>query len=77
MKTKSRFIMVLGIMTIAMVTAGVPLGKQMQEIDTTPERTCYTEQEVTLLMEDGHYQREQAVELLELACSHAIIAKGK
>jgi hypothetical protein len=72
MKTTSRLTMVLGIMTIAMVTAGVPLGKH--ETNTTPEQLakCYTDQEISLLMEAGHYQRGQAIELLELACNHAI-----
>ena len=66
--------MVLGIMTIAMVTAGVPLGKQVGETSTTPVEivNCYTEQEVSLLMEAGQYQRSQAIELLEFACNNAI-----
>ncbi|HEU5290945.1 MAG TPA: hypothetical protein VFU05_09905 [Cyclobacteriaceae bacterium] len=73
MKTKSRIIMVLGIMTIAMVTAGVPLTNQYETGTTTDELTgCYTDQEVVQLMEAGNYQREQAVELLKLACKHAV-----
>jgi hypothetical protein len=76
MKTKIRFIMVLGIMTIAMVTAGVPAGRQSQGTDKTVEveivTDCYTEEEIQLLMEMNHYQREEAIELLELSCRYAI-----
>ena len=64
--------MVLGIITAAIVTAGVPLGKQTPMSKASEELAgCYTEQEVTLLMEAGHYQREQAIVMLELACDHA------
>lgn len=74
MKTKFRFIMVLGIMTIAMVTAGVPAGRQDQGTDQTVEipTDCYTEQEIQMLMEMNHCQRERAIELLELSCQYAI-----
>ena len=73
MKTKYRIIVVLGMMTIAMITAGVSLGKQFEADTTADEQAgCYTEQEIALLMEEGHYQRAQAVELLELACEHAV-----
>ena len=73
MKTKSRIIMVLGIMTIAMVTAGVPLTNQYETGTLSDEFSgCYTDQEIALLMEAGHYKREQAIELLELACKHAV-----
>jgi hypothetical protein len=73
MKTKSRIIMVLGIMTIAMVTAGVPLTNQYETGTISDELSgCYTDQEIDLLMEAGHYKREQAIDLLELACEHAV-----
>ena len=74
MKTKFRLTMALGIITAAIVTAEVPLGNQAQGERKASEKLagCYSEQEVTLLMEAGHYQREQAVELLELACENVI-----
>jgi hypothetical protein len=72
MKTKLKYIMVLGIMTIAMVTAGVPLGKRSQSQTKTP---CYSDLEVKLLMEANHYQHDQAVQLLNLSCEYAITSK--
>ena len=77
MKTKFRLTLVVGILTAAIVTAGVPLGKLKQEISKAPEELpgCYTEQEVTMLMDANHYQREQAIVLLELACENAITPK--
>lgn len=76
MKTKFRLTMVLGIITAAIVSAGVPLGKQTLAGKASEELTgCYTEQEVTLLMEAGHYKREQAIVLLDLACDHATSPK--
>ena len=74
MKTKFRLTIVLGIITAAIVSAGVPLGK-LQEASKASEALagCYTEQEVTLLMEEGHYQREQAIVLLDLPCEHATL----
>jgi len=75
MKTKFRLTLVLGIITAAIVSAGVPLGRLPQEPNKASEALagCYTEQEVTLLMEAGHYQREQAIVLLDLACEHATL----
>ena len=69
--------MVLGIITAAIVTAGVPLGNQAQGERKASEELagCYSEQEVTLLMEAGHYKREQAIVLLDLACDYATSPK--
>ena len=79
MKTKSRIIMVLGIMTIAMVTAGVPLTTHMNDTGASspPLAGCYTEEEITQLSEAGNYNRDQAIELLEFACEHAIRAENE
>lgn len=79
MKTKSRIIMVLGIMTIAMVTAGVPLTTHMQDTGTSANGLagCYSDQDIALLIEKGSLNREQAIDLLELACEHAIRAENE
>lgn len=74
MKTKFKFTLALGIMIIAIVTSGVPFGRQGQGASKPPEEPsgCYTEQEVALLMEAGQQDREAAIKLLELACENAI-----
>lgn len=75
MKKKTKFILVLGFMIIAFVTSGVPFGRQGQGASKTGVAGCYTEQEVELLMQENHFQRNQAIELLELSCEYAIQAK--
>lgn len=74
MKTKIKFILVLGIMIIAIVTSGVPFGRQGQGASKTSNglADCYTESEVQLLMEANHCNRMQAEEVLRLSCMYAI-----
>jgi hypothetical protein len=74
MKTKAKFLLVLGIMIIAMVTSGVPFGRQGQGASKTLHAACYTEEDVQLMMETGRYNRVKAVEMLELSCEYAIKA---
>jgi hypothetical protein len=75
MKKKTKFILVLGFMIIAFVTSGVPFGRQGQGASRIGAAGCYTEQEVELLMQENHFQRDQAIELLELSCEYAVKAK--
>ncbi|MFZ2905785.1 MAG: hypothetical protein WAZ98_06255 [Cyclobacteriaceae bacterium] len=74
MKTKVKFLLVLGIMIIAMVTSGVPFGRQGQGASKISPNLegCYSEQDILLLMEAGHYNRVKAEEMLRWSCLYAV-----
>ena len=74
MKTKIKFILVLGIMIIAIVTSGVPFGRQGQGASKTAneQSVCYSDEEVKLLMKENHCDRVQAEEVLKLSCMYAV-----
>ena len=75
MKTKSRILMVLIGVTVAIITAGVPSMKQGGKPQTNPKpevKECYSESEVQILMRLNGCSRETAVEILNLSCEYAV-----
>jgi hypothetical protein len=70
MKTKTRVLLVVAGVAAAMVTAGVPEIKSVQQ-KILPGKG-FTEAEVTYLMQLNQCSREHAIYLLELADEHAI-----
>ena len=79
MKTKIKFILVLGVMIIAIVTSGVPFGRQGQGASKTSNglAECYKQDEIQLLMENNHCDRVRAEELLRLSCMYAITPESE
>ncbi len=75
MKTKKRFWLILAGVTVAAITAAVPVIQwrgQEQAGNLQNNRMCYTETEVLLLMELTNVSRKRATEVLELACRNAV-----
>ena len=72
MKTKSRILMVLIGVTVAIVTAGVPILKGSVEQPKTHPKECYSESDVQILMRLNGCSRDTAVEILKLSCEYAI-----
>ena len=77
MKAKVRLIMVLAGLTVAVISAGVPVVRMDRNENSEKHNTdkCYTEKEILFLMQTTNTSRTQAVEVLDLACKYAITAE--
>lgn len=74
MKAKVRLIMVLAGLTVAIITAGVPVVRMDRNENSERQSAskCYSEKEILFLMETTNTSRTHAVEVLDLACKYAI-----
>jgi hypothetical protein len=80
MKTKRRIMLVLTGVTVAVITAAVPVMKRsglMGEPTVLEAGKCYTETEVLLMMELTNSSRQRAMDILDMSCRNAIKAEEK
>jgi hypothetical protein len=74
MKARKKAVLILVGVTVALITAGVPVvqyGRLLNTVDDDRLKKCYTDSDVTLLMGMMNTSRERATEVLELACTNA------
>jgi hypothetical protein len=80
MKTKKRIMLVLTGVTVAVITAAVPVMKRSGLTVQRPNQEvgkCYTEAEVLLMMELTNSSRQRAMDILDMSCRNAIKAEEK